>query len=88
MSTAASAMIDNIPDQPGSRVADAGDALMGVGDTILSITAACAGIRTRMVSEQGWSPEFAEKFSQDLARALVNQSLAPSQDWRSALEGL
>lgn len=88
MSTAASAVIDNIPEQPDSGVSDAGDALMVAGDTILSITAACAGIRTRMVSEQGWSPEFAETFAQDLARALVNQSLAPSQDWRSVLEGL
>lgn len=88
MSTAANAVIDDIPEQPGSRAADAGDALMVAGDTILSITAACAGIRIKMVREQGWSPEFAEKFAQDLARALVNQSLAPSQDWRSALEGL
>lgn len=88
MSTAASEVIDGIPEQPDSGVADAGDALMIAGDTILSITAACAGIRTRMVSEQGWSPEFSETFAQDLARALVNQSLAPSQDWRSVLEGL
>ena len=88
MSTAASEVIDDIPGQPDSGVADAGDALMVAGDTILSITAACAGIRTRMISEQGWSPEFAESFSQDLARALVNQSLAPNQDWRSVLEGL
>lgn len=88
MSTAAREVIDGIPEQPESGVADAGDALMIAGDTILSITAACAGIRTRMVSEQGWSPEFAETFAQDLARALVNQSLAPSQDWRSAMEGL
>lgn len=88
MSTAAREMIDGIPEQPGSAAADAGDALMVAGDTILSITAACAGIRTRMVTEQGWSPEFAETFAQDLARALVNQSLAPYQDWRSVLEGL
>ena len=88
MSTAASEAIDDIPEQPDSGVADAGDALMVAGDTILSITAACAGVRTRMVNEQGWKPEFAESFAQDLARALVNQSLAPSQDWRSVLEGL
>lgn len=88
MSTAASEVIDDIPEQPESGVAEAGDALMAAGDTVLSITAACAGIRTRMVSEQGWGPEFAETFAQDLARALVNQSLAPSQDWRSVLEGL
>lgn len=88
MSTAASEVIDDIPEQPASGVVDAGGALMVAGDTILSITAACSGIRTRMVSEQGWSEEFAEQFAQDLVRALVNQSLAPSQDWRSALEGL
>jgi len=88
VSTSASEVIDDIPGQPDSSLADAGDALMIAGDTVLSITAACAGIRTRMVSEQGWSEQFAESFSQDLARALVNQSLAPSQDWRSALEGL
>lgn len=88
MSNAASEVIDDIPEQPESGVADAGDALMVAGDTILSITAACAGIRIKMVREQGWGPEFAETFAQDLARALVNQSLAPSQNWRSALEGL
>lgn len=88
MSTVASEVVDDIPEQPGGEVADAGDALMVAGDTILSITAACAGIRTRMVSEQGWSPEFAETFAQDLARALVNNALAPAQDWRSVLEGL
>lgn len=88
MSTAAREVIDDIPEQPESGVAEAGDALMAAGDTVLSITAACAGIRTRMVDEQGWSEEFAETFAQDLARALVNQSLAPSQDWRSALGGL
>lgn len=88
MSNAAQAVIDDIPEQPESGVAGAGDALMVAGDTILSITAACAGIRSRMVNEQGWSEEFAETFSQGLARALVNQSLAPSQDWRSVLEGL
>lgn len=88
MSTSASEVIDDIPEQPDSGVAEASDALMIAGDTILSITAACAGVRSRMVREQGWSEEFAEKFSQDLARALVNRSLAPSQDWPSALEGL
>ena len=88
MSTAASEGIDYTLEQPGSGVADSVDALMIAGDTILSITAACAGIRTRMVSEQGWSPEFAEQFAQALARALVNNALATSQDCRSVLEGL
>ena len=88
MSTAAEAVIDDIPEQPDSSTADAGDALMVAGETILSITATCAGIRTQMVRDQGWSEHFAEQFSQDLARALVNRSMAPSQDWRSGLEGL
>lgn len=88
MSTAAKAVIDDIPEQPDIQVAEAGDALMIAGDTILSITAACAGIRTRMLREQGWSPEFAETFAQDLARALVNQALTPSCDGLSSLEGL
>jgi len=81
-------VLDNIPEQPGSEVAEAGDALMIAGDTILSITAACAGIRTRMLREQGWSEEFAETFAQDLARSLVNQSLDGSRPWHSELEGL
>lgn len=88
MSTAASEVINDIPEKPGSGAAEAGDALMVAGDTVLTITAACAGIRSRMVREQGWSEEFAETFAQDLARALVNNAMAPSQDWRSALEGL
>lgn len=88
MSTAASEVIDDIPEQPESGVSRTGDALMIAGETILSITATCSGIRTQMVREQGWSEHFAEKFAQDLARALVNRSMAPSQDWHSALEGL
>ena len=88
MSTAASEVIDDIPEQPDSGVAEAGDALMTAGDTILSITATCAGIRGRMIREQGWSREFAETFAQDLARALVNQSLDGSRPWHSGLEGL
>ena len=83
MSTAASEVIDDIPEASGSD-----DGLMVAGETILSITATCSGIRTQMVRDQGWSEEFAEAFSQDLARVLVNNALAPSQDWRSVLEGL
>lgn len=88
MSTAARAVIDDIPEQSASVAAGAGDALMVAGETVLSITATCAGIRTQMVRDQGWGAEFAEAFAQDLARALVNQSLDPSQDWSPALEGL
>ena len=88
MSSAARAVIDDIPEQPDSASADVGDSLMLAGETVLSITATCAGIRARMIREQGWSEEFSEAFAQDLARGLVNRAMAPSQDWRSALEGL
>lgn len=88
MSIAAREVIDDIPEQPGSGVADTGGALMVAGETILSITATCAGIRSQMIQDQGWPEEFAETFAQDLVRALVNNALAPSQDWRSVLEGL
>lgn len=88
MSTAARAVIDDIPEQPDSTASDTGDALMIAGETVLSITATCAGIRTQMVRDQGWGAEFAEAFAQDLARGLVNRAMAPSQDWTSSLEGL
>ena len=88
MSTGARAVIDDVPEHPDSSIADASGSLMAAGEMILSITATCSGIRTQMVRDQGWDGEFAEKFSQDLARALVTQSLAPNQDWRPALEGM
>ena len=88
MSSAARAVIDDIPEQPDSAAADTGDALMIAGETVLSITATCAGIRTQMVRDQGWSEEFSEAFAQDLARALVNQSLDTSWDPRQELGGL
>ncbi len=89
MSTAASTLLDDIPEPGGEpATADAGASLMVAGETILSITATCAGIRSQMVREQGWSEEFAETFAQGLVRALVNNALAPAQDWRSVLEGL
>lgn len=62
--------------------------MMDASEGILTITGACADIRSRMILEQGWSDEFATSFSQDLTRGLVNQALAPAQDWRSILEGL
>lgn len=88
MSSVARAVIDDIPEQPDSVAADAGDALMIAGETVLSITATCAGIRTQMVRDQGWSEEFAEAFAQDLARGLVNRAMATEQAWTSELEGL
>lgn len=88
MSSAAREVIDDIPEQPDSAAVDTGDALMIAGETVLSITATCAGIRTQMVRDQGWSEEFSEAFAQDLARGLVNRAMAPAQGWTSELEGL
>lgn len=88
MSSAARVVIDDIPEQPDSGAADTGDALMIAGETVLSITATCAGIRTQMVRDQGWSEEFAEAFAQSLARGLVNRAMAPANSWVSAQEGL
>ena len=62
--------------------------MMDASEGILTITGACADIRSRMILEQGWGEDFATLFAQDLARGLVNQALAPAQDWRSILEGL
>lgn len=88
MSSAAMAVIDDIPEPPDSAAADAGDALMIAGEMVLSITAACAGIRTQMVRDQGWGEEFAEAFAQDLARGLVNRAMAPAQGGTLELGGL
>lgn len=88
MNSAARAVIDDIPEQPDSPAADTGDALMITGETVLSITATCAGIRTQMVRDQGWSEEFSEAFAQDLARGLVSRATDPAQNWVSGLEGL
>ena len=79
------------PDPEGTGGFDAISAvsqMMDASEGILTIAGACADIRSRMILEQGWSEEFATSFSQDLARGLVNQALAPAQDWRSILEGL
>lgn len=81
----------DIPDPEGAERFDAISAvsqMMDASEGILTITGACADIRSRMILEQGWSDEFATSFSQDLARGLVNQALAPAQDWSSILEGL
>nr|DAU43833.1 MAG TPA: hypothetical protein [Caudoviricetes sp.] len=58
--------------------------MLDMSEGILTITGACANVRSSMRDEQGWSEEFAEEFSQDLARALVTQALSP----RRALEDL
>lgn len=79
----------DIPDPEGTGGFDAFSTvsqIMDASEGILTITGACANIRSRMILEQGWSNEFAASFSQDLARGLVDQALA--QDWRSILEGL
>lgn len=81
----------DIPDPEGTGGFDAISAvsqMMDASEVILTITGACANIRSRMILEQGWSDEFATSLSQDLARGAVNQALAPAQDWRPILEWL
>lgn len=81
----------DIPDPGGTGGFDAISAvsqMMDASEGILTLTGACANIRSRMILEQGWSDEFATSFSQDLARGLVNQALDPAQGWRSILEWL
>ena len=81
----------DIPDPKNAGGFDAISAvsqMMDASEGILTITGACSDIRSRMILEQGWDDDFATDFAQDLARGLVNQALAPAQDWRSILEGL
>lgn len=81
----------DIPDPRGTGGFDAISAvsqMMDATEGILTITGACANLRSRMILEQGWSEDFATSFSQNLALGLVNQALAPDQDWRSILERL
>ena len=51
--------------------------MLDLSEGILTITGACANVRSSMRDEQGWSEEFAEEFSQDLVRALVTEALNP-----------
>lgn len=51
--------------------------MLDLSEGVLIITGACANVRNSMRDEQGWGDEFAEEFSQDLARALVTQALNP-----------
>ena len=81
----------DIPDPKDAGGFDAISAvsqMMDASEGILTITGACADIRSRMILEQGWGEDFATSFSQDLARGLENQALTPSPDWHSILEGL
>lgn len=81
----------DIPDPEGMGGFDAISAvsqMMDASEGILTITGACADIRSRMILEQGWSDDFATSFSQDLARGLVNQALAPARGRGEGLEGL
>ena len=61
--------------------------MLDMSEGILTITGACANVRNSMRDEQGWGDEFAEEFSQDLARALVTQALSPRRTLEELLLG-
>mgnify|MGYP000855030310 FL=1 len=61
--------------------------MLDMSEGILAITGACATVRNSMRDEQGWGAEFAEEFSQDLARALVTQALRPRRTLEDLLLG-
>uniref|UniRef100_A0AAU8B0H6 Uncharacterized protein n=1 Tax=Dulem virus 38 TaxID=3145756 RepID=A0AAU8B0H6_9CAUD len=83
------AVIDDVPEPEGGfDPIVAASQMMDAQEGILTITGACADIRSRMVLEQGWGEDFANAFAQDLARGLVNQALSPKADLRALLEGL
>lgn len=61
--------------------------MLDLSEGILTITGACANVRNSMRDEQGWGEDFAEEFSQDLARALVTQALSPRRTLEDLLLG-
>lgn len=61
--------------------------MLDLSEGILAITGACANVRNSMRDEQGWGEEFAEEFSQDLARALAVQALNPSPSLENLILG-
>lgn len=61
--------------------------MLDMSEGILAITGACATVRNSMRDEQGWGAEFAEEFSQDLARALVTQAISPRRTLEDLLLG-
>lgn len=61
--------------------------MLDLSEGVLTITGACANVRNSMRDAQGWGDEFAEEFSQDLARALVTQALSPRRTLEDLLLG-
>ena len=61
--------------------------MLDLSEGVLTITGACANVRNSMRDEQGWGEDFAEEFSQDLARALVTEALSPRRTWEDLFPG-
>jgi hypothetical protein len=61
--------------------------MLDLSEGVLTITGACANVRNAMRDEQGWGEEFAQEFSQDLARALVTEALSPRRSLEDLLLG-
>lgn len=65
------------PDGEGFDAIAAAAQMLDLSEGVLTVTGACANVRNSMRDEQGWDADFADEFSQDLARALVTQILSP-----------
>lgn len=65
---------DDLPDGEGFDAIGAAVQMMDTRDGILTITGMCADVRRSMVEDQGWSQDFADKFSQDLAEMSVRSA--------------
>lgn len=62
---------DPNPSEGGFDAIGAAAQMMDTRDGILTITGMCADVRRSMVDEQGWPPDFADRFSQELAEISV-----------------
>lgn len=78
---------DGVEDSEGFDAITAAARMLDLSEGVLTITGACANVRNAMKGEQGWGEEFAEEFSQDLARALVTEALGPSRTLEDLLLG-
>lgn len=70
MSTAAARSASTVTAE-GFDAIGAAVQMADTGEGILVITGMCSDVRRRMVEEQGWPQDFADKFSQELVGLTV-----------------
>ena len=71
MSTTAASSASTAENTDGFDSIGAAVQMADTGEGILIITGMCSDVRRRMVEEQGWPPDFADKFSQELVGLTV-----------------